>query len=74
MGAFNVIKINHVCKSCKINVMIQVQFKYGDIWQYEYSLGDSLKWGGNDTGVSGRRKVIVDGVSEGSIKLSINTF
>jgi hypothetical protein len=30
------------------------QFKYGDRWVYEYAVGDTLKWGGNDRGVPAR--------------------
>ena len=44
----------------------RVQFRYGLVWQLEYSLGDRLRWdGGNaDVGEPGHRRVIVVGLVE----------
>ncbi|BBH22961.1 hypothetical protein Back11_43060 [Paenibacillus baekrokdamisoli] len=33
------------------------------MWDYEYFINDEIKWGGNDTGKKGLKKV-VDGVAE----------
>ena len=41
-----------------------VQFKYGDCWQHEYVLGETIGWGGNDVGRPGRRRVVVSGAGE----------
>jgi hypothetical protein len=41
-----------------------VQFKYGDTWQYDYSVGDHLRWGGNDIGQPGAVEVVVAGIAE----------
>lgn len=64
MGAFNVVIARAVCAGCKNPLLLRVQFKYGDTWQHEYRIGDALKWGGNDIGTPGRKRVVVDGVAE----------
>ena len=64
MGAFNTVRAAATCPRCQALIEIKVQFKYGDTWQHEYGLGDSLRWGGNDIGVPGKRSVVVDGVAE----------
>jgi hypothetical protein len=64
MGAFNTVRASAVCPRCHSSVDVTIQFKYGDTWQHEYSLGDRLRWGGNDIGLPGKRSVIVDGVAE----------
>jgi hypothetical protein len=64
MGAFNVLTAEAQCPACKRVCPQRLQFKYGDVWQYEYRPGDALKWGGNDRGQPGRKKVVVLGVSE----------
>jgi hypothetical protein len=61
MGAFNTVRILGTCPSCKNEVNLEVQFKYGDVWQHHYQVGDVINWGGNDIGKSDRRKVIVEG-------------
>jgi hypothetical protein len=43
-----------------------VQFKFGDSWLFDYHLGDTLAWGGNDNGQPGKRKVVVHGFAESS--------
>jgi hypothetical protein len=65
MGAFNIIRAKARCPHCAAHVDVKVQFKYGDTWQYEYGLGDSLRWGGNDNGEPGKRSVVVSGVADG---------
>lgn len=61
MGAFNTVRILGTCPSCKNEVNLEVQFKYGDVWQHHYQIGDVIKWGGNDIGKPALRKVIVEG-------------
>ena len=62
MGAFNVVKGTSSCPNCGQVVVFDVQFKYGDTWQYVYRLGDTLRWGGNDIGEPGFSRVLVEGV------------
>jgi len=70
MGAFNVVTATVVCRHCDTEVPVRVQFKYGNTWQYEYQVGDILKWGGNAIGKPGKRRVIVDGIAESCPKCS----
>lgn len=70
MGAFNVVSVAARCPACNQTVPVGVQFKYGDTWQHQYRVGDALKWGGNDVGVPGHRRVVVDGVAEPCAKCS----
>lgn len=64
MGAFNTLKVVSPCLSCQQVVELNIQFKYGDVWQHSYSIGERLKWGGNDIGVPEARRVVVDGAGE----------
>ena len=66
MGAFNTVLGTVSCPRCHSSVGVRVQFKYADTRQHEYRLGDVLRWGGNDIGLSGKRYVVVDGVAEGA--------
>jgi hypothetical protein len=62
MGAFNTLVTDVQCSNCNNTYKGNIQFKYGDTWQFEYKLGDKLKWGGNDIGISGSPKVKVYGI------------
>lgn len=64
MGAYNILKINITCKNCDTLFMVNIQFKFGDTWQYEYFLGEKIKWEGADIGVPGFDKVKVYGICE----------
>ena len=65
MSAYNIAIVNLPCKRCDVTSTRVVQFKYGNVRQLEYRVGDSLLWGGNDIGVPGRLSVVVDGIVEG---------
>lgn len=64
MGAFNTLIAELHCPRCGQAFEDRVQFKYGDTWQFEYRLGDTLRWGGSDFGKPGAKKVVVDGCPE----------
>lgn len=64
MSAFNTVRGRVTCPSCETDVDVLAQFKYGEIWQHEYSIGDRLKWGTNQIGKPGAKRVIVDAVAE----------
>ncbi|EGO63756.1 hypothetical protein [Acetonema longum] len=64
MGAYNTLKVCRQCDKCQRDIQLIIQFKYGDTWQYEYEIGDNLKWGGHDIGIKGAKKVILDGVAK----------
>lgn len=61
MGAFNDVRARLICPSCANDAEVEVQFKYGSVWQNHYAMGDTLRWGTNDVGQPGRALVIVDG-------------
>jgi len=62
MSAFNVVQATVRCPVCGNEGGFSIQFKYGNTWQYTYSIGDSLRWGGNDIGRPGARRVVVEGI------------
>lgn len=62
MSAYNTVSAKLKCPSCNSEVSVQVQFKFGNTWQFHYEIGDSLRWGGNDVGKPGSKHVVVDGI------------
>lgn len=62
MGAYNTVRGPSLCPRCGHSAEFEVQFKYGDTWQHSYRLGDRLRWGGNDIGVPGHKRVLVEGI------------
>ncbi len=64
MGAFNIVRSKQKCASCGQRVELSIQFKYGDVWQHEYQIGDRLQWVKNNTGQPGNKRVVVDGAAE----------
>ena len=52
MSAFNTVTVDadETCPHCANRIRRRVQFKYGDRRAYEYAIGDTIKWGGNDLG------------------------
>lgn len=66
MSAYNIVRAELACPSCKSEVSVRVQFKFADTWQHEYEVGDVLRWGGNDVGERALAHAVIDGVVEGS--------
>ena len=64
MGAFNTIKSEVNCPFCGHRQSWTVQFKYGNCWQFEYKIGDKLRWGGNKKGSNVGGKVRTEGIAE----------
>ncbi|SDO04637.1 hypothetical protein SAMN04487897_107182 [Paenibacillus sp. yr247] len=64
MSAYNILVVQSKCCSCHQDSKIKIQFKFGDTWDYKYFISDEIRWGGNDTGKKGLKKVVVDGVAE----------
>jgi hypothetical protein len=62
MSAFNVVVGQPICPVCGTIQQADVQFRYGDTWQYTYRPGDRLRWGGNDAGSPDDTLVLVEGV------------
>jgi len=65
MGLFNTL-LDHTeaCPFCGCVQVWNVQFKYANCWQYEYRIGDTLKWGGNESGINTNGKVVIEGIAE----------
>jgi len=63
MGTFNILKTKIACASCNYSFDVEIQFKYGDTWQYIFKIGDELKWGGNDVGNPAFKNVLVYGIA-----------
>ena len=66
MGAFNTVEVVRIdpCLRCGDAGLIAVQFAYGDTQQYAYSIGDAIRWGGNDIGEPIQGEVRVLGTPE----------
>lgn len=64
MSAFNRLRAGVRCPNCGNTAEQVIQFKFGDVWQHDYQLGDVLRWGGNDVGRPGLAKVSVSGAGE----------
>lgn len=62
MGAYNVVIGDPIrCASCSVEVRPNIAFYYGNKWQQTYSVGERLRWGGNDEGEPGHKLVAVRG-------------
>jgi hypothetical protein len=68
MGAFNVVETIQRCPACKREAKFLVQFKFGELWQYHYEIGDLIQWGERyrrqNEGRPGLGRVAVDGAAE----------
>jgi hypothetical protein len=62
MSAFNTVVGLALCPQCGRSAEFEVQVKYGDTWQYCYAVGDKVRWGGNDVGTPGHKRVLVEGI------------
>jgi hypothetical protein len=67
-----VVDVALICPSCHRQAAFRIQFKYGATWQFDYHVGDALRWGvakpprtdSLDVGKPGYTRVVVDGVAE----------
>ncbi len=66
MSAFNTVIVTWKDSKSGQSKDLRIQFKFGDTWQYEYRIGDRIKWGGNDIGSKNAKYVVVDGCLEGT--------
>lgn len=63
MSAFNMLLAAAPCPRCTRVFDVEIQFKYGDVWQHRYRLHDVLQWGGNEYGVRWPGRVVVEGTA-----------
>jgi hypothetical protein len=66
MSAYNRLHIDYSTQPSEPAKKYILQFKFGHSRLIDYRLGDKLAWGGNDNGEPGKKKVIVEGIEEGS--------
>ena len=71
MDVYNTLIVNSKCFNCKQETQIKIQFRYGDTWDYEYKIGERMRWDGNNVGKEDVRKVVLDGVAEPCKKCNI---
>jgi len=64
MGTYNTLKVDEQCLSCGASFILNIQFKFGETWLYNYRLGEKIKWGSANNGIPNLDKVKVYGVSE----------
>lgn len=62
--AFNVVKTHALCPSCGDLAARRIQFRYGVLGEYEYLLGDELRWGVGAIGDTTARLVMARGRAE----------
>lgn len=64
MGAFNSLGYTITCPSCSKMSQVALQFKYGEVWQYNYKMGEPLRWGERNVGSPDYRVVVVLAIAE----------
>ncbi len=64
MSAFNTVKTRASCPFCDNSHEWTIQFKYGNCCQYEYRVGNKLRWGGNRKGQNVGGLVRTAGIAE----------
>lgn len=68
MGEFNTVTAELTCYNCGRVERFMVQFKYGDVWQHRYEIGNTILWGEprryNYIGTPGQKLVVLNAVAE----------
>lgn len=67
MSSFNILIVEIACPNCGKKSQARIQFKFGNTWQLEYKIGDTITWGGNDIGSPNLVKVKVYGIIESTV-------
>ena len=63
MGAYNTLVVKSKCANCGEDTILKIQFKYGELWNYSYSLNDEIKFKEDELkGVD--KLVVLDGFAE----------
>jgi hypothetical protein len=67
MGAFNTLTFDWTDKQSNQKYKLVLQFKYAENWQYDYKLGDVLKWNDHlpyNDGDKAAKEVLVEAIVE----------
>ncbi|HZK72431.1 MAG TPA: hypothetical protein VFD88_00310 [Clostridia bacterium] len=61
MSSYNLLVMpeEDTCPNFGSRIVRKVQFKYAEVWQHEYQIGDKISWGTNNVGSPGRRRVLL---------------
>lgn len=63
MGAFNTLKVKLRCVNCHKDFIGNLQFKIGDVRQYEYQVGDKVRISTEDKDIVGK-EIVAYGILE----------
>jgi hypothetical protein len=64
MGLYNTLTVEWNDEAAKEKCNLILQFKYGELWQHEYKIGDSVKWGEQSEGDRTAKEVMVEAILE----------
>ena len=64
MSAYNRLLVREQCDNCGTSIERAIQFKFGEVWQHDYSVGQKLTWGANNVGNPVESTVLVSGHPE----------
>ena len=64
MIRYNTLLVESVCPYCYERTTLKIQFQYGEVWDYIYSINDEIRWGSENTGAPGMKLVVLDGAAE----------
>ena len=61
MSSYNVLVMpeDETCPNCGSRISRHAQFKYGEVRQHEYQIGNKITWGANNVGSPGYRAVLL---------------
>lgn len=63
MGLYSTIRTLLRCGQCGHEGEVEVQFKYGNLWAHEYTVGDAIIWGRTQVGDSSEVLVAAIGIA-----------
>lgn len=72
MSSYNILITESVCTNCGVKSPVRIQFKFGNTWQLQYRIGDTISWGGNDIGSPNLTDVKAYGIAESTVCPSCN--
>jgi hypothetical protein len=63
MGMYSEIRAQLQCDYCGSTNEVRVQFKYGNLYDHEYAVGDKIVWGRFQVGDPSERRVVARGIA-----------
>lgn len=64
MSAVNRVRAFRTCPNCRNIVHFEVQFKYGEVREYTYAVGDAIRRDANGATANDERCVVADGIAQ----------